>query len=121
MPVLVRFGRLGDLVLQTPLLHLLHSRWGEPCHVVTAGAWAGPLLAGNADVGALSQLRRRHAPFLLSPERWRLVAALRRCSGPIYVTENSERQLAKLRRLFKLAGIPRERCLYHAPDSILGA
>jgi heptosyltransferase-2/heptosyltransferase-3 len=112
MPVVVRFGRLGDLVLQTPLLHLLHARFGEPCRLVTAGAWATPLLSGHPDVGSIWPLRRRHAPLLLSPERWRLAVALRRCLGPIYVSENSPRQLAKIRRLFRLAGIAREQCVF---------
>lgn len=112
MPVVIRFGRLGDIVLQTPLLHLLHRRFGQPCRLITAGSWARTLLAGHPDVDSIWQLRQRHAPFLLSPERWRLVAELRRCGGPIYVSENSERQVAKLRRMFALAGIAREQCLF---------
>ena len=112
LPVVVRFGRLGDLVLQTPLLHLLHARFGEPCRLVTAGVWAEPLLSGHPDVASIWPLRRRHAPLPLSPERWRLAAALRRCVGPIYVSENSPRQLAKIGRLFRLAGIARDQCVF---------
>jgi len=112
MPVVIRFGRLGDIVLQTPLLHLLHQRFGQPCRLITAGTWARPLLSGHPDVDSILQLRQRHAPLCLSPERWRLVAELRRCRGPIYVSENSERQLAKIRRMFALAGIGRVQCLF---------
>ena len=111
-PLLIRFGRIGDMVLQTPLLHLLHSRFGLPCRLLTSGHWSEALFLGNPDVGEIWQLRSRHRPFLLSPQRWRLVAALRKHVGPVYVSEDSERQLPKIRRLLRLGGVASNRCVY---------
>ncbi len=117
-PLLIRFGRIGDMVLQTPLLHLLHRRFGQPCRLLTSGPWSRPLFAGNPDVAEIWQLRTRHVPFLLSPERWRLVAALRKHEGPIYVSEDSERQLPKIRRLLRLGAIAPDRCIYLGDSKI---
>ena len=106
------------MVLQTPLLHLLHQRFGRPCRLLTSGPWSAELLAGNPDVDEIWQLRTRHMPFLLSPQRWHLVAALRKHDGPIYVSEDSERQLPKIRRLLRLSGTDSERCIYLADSRI---
>jgi ADP-heptose:LPS heptosyltransferase len=111
-PLLIRFGRIGDMVLQTPLMHLLHRRFGEPCRLLTSGPWSEALFAANPDISEIWQLRARHAPFLLSPERWLLVRRLRRHRGPVYVSEDSHRQLPKIRRLLALSGIPNGRCLF---------
>jgi len=115
-PLLIRFGRIGDMVLQTPLLHILHRRFGRPCRLLTSGSWSQALFAGNQDVGEIWQLRARHLPFLLSPARWRLVGRLRRHAGPIYVSEDSGRQLSKIRRLIRLSAIRPERCVF-LPES----
>ena len=117
-PIVIRFGRLGDMVLQTPLLHLLHRRYGEPCRLVTSGAWTQPLLGGCADVGEIVQLRRRHVPLLLSPQRWRLIAQLRTSRGPVYVSEDSARQVRKIRRMLALAGVSPRRCLFVTDQAI---
>ena len=114
---MIRFGRLGDMVLQTPLLHLLHQRYGQPCRLVTSGPWSSELLRHCADVHDIWQLSGRHRPFLLSPERWRLARGLRRCTGPIYVSEDVTRQLPKTRRLLRIAGVPIERCVFLADDA----
>ncbi len=106
------------MVLQTPLLHLLHRRFGQPCRLLTSGPWSRPLFAGNSDVGEIWQLRARHVPFLLSPERWRLVATLRKHEGPVYVSEDSERQLPKIRRLLRLSAIAPDRCIYLTDSGI---
>jgi heptosyltransferase-2/heptosyltransferase-3 len=100
------------MVLQTPLLHLLHHRYGHPCRLLTSGPWSTALFAHNPDVDEIWQLRARHAPLLLSPQRWRLVAALREHRGPIYVSEDSDRQLSKIRRLFRLGKVDPKRCVY---------
>jgi len=117
-PIVIRFGRLGDMVLQTPLLHLLHRRYGEPCRLITSGEWTRPLLAGCADVGEIIQLRRRHAPLLFSPQRWRLIAQLRASRGPVYVSEDSARQVRKIRRMLGLAGVSPRRCLFVTDQTI---
>ncbi len=111
-PVLIRFGRVGDMVLQTPLLHLLHCRFGKPCRLITSGPWSRDLFEGNEDVGDVMQLRRRHALRWLDPEHWRLISYLRTCTGPIYVSEDAPRQLSKIRWLLRTAGVPIDRCLF---------
>jgi len=111
-PLLIRFGRIGDMVLQEPLLHLLHRRFRRPCHLLTSRAWSTQIYFGHADVETVRQLRARHAPFLLSPERWSLVYKLSRHNGPVYVSEDIPRQVDKIRRLLSFARIPLERCLF---------
>ena len=111
-PLLVRFGRLGDMVLQAPLLQLLCRRYGRACRLLSAGPWSTPLFAADANVAEIWQLRSRHTPFLVSPERWRLVRALRRHDGPVYVSEDIAEQVARIRRLFALAGVAPERCVF---------
>lgn len=112
IPLVVRFGPVGDMVLQTPLFQLLHRRYGRPCNLLTSGSSARALFAGHPDVGEIWQLRRRHTPFLLSPERWRLASWLRTQSGPVYVTEDSQRQLRSLRRLLPIGRISSDRCVF---------
>ncbi len=112
IPLVVRFGRVGDMALHIPLLRLLHKRYRHPCTVLTSGPWSRPLFAGSEDVASIWQLRARHGQLLLSPERWRVVLALRRHRGPIYVTEDMPRHIAKIRRLFWLAGIGPDQCVF---------
>lgn len=112
MPLLIRYGRMGDMVLQAPLLQLLHRRYGKPCMLLTFGSWSEPLFRGCEDIDTLWQLRLRHAPYLLSPQRWALVRALREHTGPIYVSEDIPDQVRRIRALLERAGVPRERCLY---------
>ncbi len=110
-PVVVRFGAFGDLVLLTPLLHLLHRRFGRPCTVVTSGDWAQPLLGEHPDVERLLQVRSRRRPYALDPQQWRLTRALRRLSdAPVYVCD--EIALDKVRALLARGGATAERCLY---------
>ncbi len=111
-PLVIRFGRLGDMLLQAPLLHLLHRRYGLPCKVLTRGTWTQDLYAGHPDVGDIRSLRRRHRPVLISPERWHAIAALRRHCGPIYVSEDTRGSLKRIRWLLRLARVPRERCVF---------
>lgn len=111
-PLLIRFGRIGDMVLQLPLLHLLRRRYGQPCRLLTSGGWSASLFASCDDVGELWELRERHMPLLLSPERWRAIARLRGHRGPVYVSEDSQRQLPKIRRMLALARIDARRCRF---------
>jgi len=110
--LLIRFGRLGDMLLQEPLLHLLHRRYGAPCKILTRGLWTASLYAAHPDVGEIRQLRSRHAPLALSPERWRAIAALRRHEGPVYVSEDTNRSLMHIDWLLRFAGVPRARCVF---------
>ncbi len=117
-PVVVRFGAFGDLVLLTPLLHLLHRRYGRPCSVVTSGDWAQPLLGDHPDVERLLQVRSRRRPYLLDPQQWRLTRALRRLpDGPVYVCD--EMALGKVRALLARGGETAQRCVY-ASDLAMG-
>ena len=52
-PLLIRYGRLGDMLLQEPLLHLLRQRYGAPCRIISAGNWTGALYAAHPDVGTV--------------------------------------------------------------------
>lgn len=111
-PLVIRFGRLGDMLLQEPLLDLLHRRYGQPCRLLSRGTWAAELYAGHPAVGEIWQLLRRHTPILFSPERWRMIAALRAHNGPIYVSEDTRGSLKRIGNLLRLARVPRERCVF---------
>ena len=111
-PLVIRFGRLGDMVLQEPLLHLLHRRYGRPCRLLSRGTWSGALYDGHPDVAEIWQLRARHRPVWLSPERWKMIAALGAHDGPIYVSEDTRASLVRIRQLLRLARVPRERCVF---------
>ena len=96
---------MGDMVLQAPLLHLLHYRYGRPCGLLSFGGWSHPLYAGSADVGTICELRLRHAPYLLSPQRWMLVRALKRHDGPVYVSEDIPGHVGRIRDLLARARV----------------
>ncbi len=111
-PLVIRFGRLGDMVLQAPLLHLLHQRYGKPCTLFSRGSWPAQIYAGHPDVGEVRQLLGRHTPVWMSPERWRMIAALRQHAGPIYVSEDTKKSLRRIRELLRLARVPANRCVF---------
>ncbi len=100
------------MVLQEPLLHLLHHRYGQPCRVLTRGTWTESIYRGHPDVGDIWQLHHRHRLLLFSPERWRMLARLRTHDGPIYVSEDTRGSLKRIRWLLRLAGVPRQRCVF---------
>jgi heptosyltransferase-2/heptosyltransferase-3 len=103
---------MGDMVLQAPLLHLLHRRYGRPSDILSFGGWSRQLYAGCEDVGATRELRLRHAPYWLSPQRWQVVRALQRHDGPVYVSENIPAHAARIRDLLARAGIGADRSLF---------
>jgi heptosyltransferase-2/heptosyltransferase-3 len=112
-PVVVRFGRLGDMVLLQPLLRHLHRRFGQPCTLLARGAWSTSLYAGHEDVAGVLNVHDSHRPLVLSPRQWRVIAGLRRLrNAPVYVCEPEPRALAKARRMLKFAGVARENCIY---------
>ncbi len=119
-PLLIRFGRLGDMVLQEPLLHLLHQRYGRTCRLLSRGTWAGHLYDGHPDVAEVWQLFGRHTPVWLSPERWRMIAKIRAHAGPIYVSEDTRVSLKRIRLLLRLARVAHERCVF-VNDSFVSA
>jgi ADP-heptose:LPS heptosyltransferase len=79
----MRCGAFGDMVLLLPLIRTLAERFGTPVDVVSSGGWTRPLLEGQPGVGELLLIKSRRRPYLLSPDQWRLVGALRqRGVGP---------------------------------------
>jgi ADP-heptose:LPS heptosyltransferase len=111
-PIVIWFGRVGDMILLSALLEILHSRYGIACHVIGAGRAAAELYAAHGDVGRVSYLHR-YTAFLFDPAWWRTLRALRRSRGaPVYVCEYDPRKLARVRRLLKWSGISESRCLY---------
>jgi heptosyltransferase-2/heptosyltransferase-3 len=111
-PLVIRFGRLGDMLLQEPLLHLLHQRYGARCKILTRGLWTGALYAGHPDVGEIWQLRNRRRALALSPERWRAIAKLRAHNGPVYISEDTRSSLKRIAWMLRFAGVPRTRCVF---------
>ncbi len=111
-PIVIRFGRLGDMVMLTSVLQFLHHRFSSPCVVVGAGPWNSQLYVGHPDV-AEALTFTRHFPFLLSFAWWRALWILRRSDpSPIYVFERKTRQLARIRRILKLSGVNPARCVF---------
>lgn len=109
-PLVIRFGAMGDMVLLTVLLRILHQRYGQPCDILTSGGWSRALLAGHPDVGGISLLGSRTRPYWSDPAQWALVRTLRaRPPGPIYVCDGTKQD--KLRWWLARAGIPEERML----------
>ena len=112
VPLVIRFGRLGDMVLQEPMLHLLHRRYGLPCRVLSRGTWSGQLYRDHPDVGEVWQLMKRNRRLVFSPERWRMIAKIRAHDGPIYISEDTRGSLKRIRWMLRFAGVPRERCVF---------
>jgi ADP-heptose:LPS heptosyltransferase len=120
-PIVIWFGRVGDLILLSALLNVLHRRFGAPCHVIGAGGWLADIYATHADVGRLSCLHR-YTPFLFDAEWWRTLLALRRNrAAPVYVCEYDPRKLARIRRLLRLSGISAANCLFITHEMSLAA
>src|SRR5204862_349286 len=69
-PIVIWFGRVGDLILLSALLEILHRRFGSPCHVIGAGAWLGEIYAAHADVARVSCLHR-YTAWAFDPTWWR--------------------------------------------------
>ena len=111
-PIVFAFGRLGDMVVLSAALHLLHQRFGRRCLVIGAGPWNSALFEGHPDVERVLSFSR-HMPFMLSSAWWQLLVSLQRDrSGPIYVYERSPRQLARIRRMLAVTGVDAGRCLF---------
>ena len=112
-PLVVRFGRIGDMVLLQPLLRHLHRRFGAPCTLLARDEWSTSLYAGHSDVARVLNVRDSHRPLALSPRQWAALIGLRRLrDAPVYVCEPEPRALAKARRMLALAGIRPENCVY---------
>ena len=112
VPIVFRFGRLGDMVMLTSLLQVLRQRYGSPCELIAAGPWNAPLFAGNSQVLKLWTVSR-HTPIALCVRWWRVWWHLRRSGAqPIYVCEDRPRQLRRIRLLLRMAGVRPEQCVF---------
>src|SRR3569833_934396 len=84
-PIVIWFGRVGDLVLLSTLFDILHRRYGKQCRLVGAGAWTAAIYRKNRDVAQISCIRR-YTPYVFDLTWWRTLWALRRNrTGPVYV------------------------------------
>lgn len=118
-PFVIKLGRIGDMVMLTAALQLLHERYGRPCSVVGADSWSPDVFLGLADVAQCWPLPRR-APSFFGVAWLAILRALRESApGPVYVFEHHPRQVRRIRRLLRLSGIDMRRCsfLHEAPGS----
>ncbi len=105
VPLVVRCGAFGDMVLITAMIRALHARFGEPVDIVTSGPWSIPLLDGQPGVGEILCVRSRKTPYWLAPDQQRAVRRLRlRGAGPTWFCDASEAARPMLER----AGIPHD-------------
>jgi len=119
-PIVIWFGRVGDLILMSALLQILHRRFGSPCHLIGAGSWPAQLYASHSDVARVSCLHR-YTAWVFDPAWWRTLRALRaRRADPVYVCETDPRKLARIRRLLSFSGTVPARCVFLARDSSPG-
>jgi heptosyltransferase-2/heptosyltransferase-3 len=111
-PIVIWFGRVGDMILLSALLGLLHERYGARCFVVGAGAWISEIYKRHQDVEQVWYLRR-YTPFLVDAGWWRVFGALRRHrSEPIYICETDARKLKRIRWLLALSRTSPDRCVF---------
>ena len=103
-PIVIWFGRVGDMILLSTLLDILHRRYGSPCRLVGAGAFTTEIYRTHRDVSQVNCIRR-YTPFLFDLAWWRALRALRRNrTDPVYVCETDPRKLTRIRRLLTLSG-----------------
>lgn len=111
-PVVIQFGRFGDMVMLIPVLQLLHRRFGRPCLVLAAGPWNAPLYLNHPDIARVWCFSR-YLSMALGFTWWRAITALRGSApGPVYVCERQPRQAQRIRRLLAFSRIDPGRCLY---------
>lgn len=117
-PIVFRFGRVGDMVLLSPLLNLLHRRYRKPCWLIGSGRWSVQLYRGRQDVARIWSMIGRHTPLLLGPTWWRVLWALRHSGmSPVYICETPAfHQLNRIKALLTLAGDARGRCVFLADE-----
>jgi heptosyltransferase-2/heptosyltransferase-3 len=115
VPVVVRFGALDDMVLLTPLLHLLHLRYGQPCHVIGTGRWLEPLLAGHPDVRTVLNVSNPGHPYWLDGTQRAVARRLgTRLQGAAYVCDDLATDRA--RRLLRRGGVLEDQSRFATPD-----
>jgi ADP-heptose:LPS heptosyltransferase len=119
-PTVFFFCRLGDMVMVTRMLNLLHRRYRRPCQVIGTGSWTTTTYAGNPDVAHVWAFHR-HLPFLLDAAWLPVRRALRASApGPIYVCERHYRQLPRIQRMLRLSGTDLRRCVFISERPVRG-
>src|SRR5438105_14150031 len=115
-PIVIWFGRVGDMILLSALLDVLAARYGGGCHVIGAGSWPGEIYATHSAVARVSALHR-YTAWVFDPAWWRTARALRAARAePVYVCETDPRKLTRIRRLLAASGTDPRRCLILAPE-----
>jgi heptosyltransferase-2/heptosyltransferase-3 len=119
-PTVFYFCRLGDMVMLSRMLNLLHRRFGLPCQVIGTGSWTSSVYEGHPDVAHVWSFHR-HYPFPFD-SAWPAVRRALRDSapGPIYICERHYRQLPRIRRMLQLAGVDPSRCVFSTDEPITG-
>src|SRR5215472_14187569 len=113
-PIVIWFGRVGDMIMLTALLEILHRRFGRACRVIGAGSWSREIYAEHPDVAETLWLHR-YMPFALDARWWRTVWKLSRTGqDPVYVCETDPRKLASIRRLLRWGRVDPTRCVFLA-------
>lgn len=118
-PFVFKLGRIGDMVMLTAALRLLHARYGRPCYVVGADSWAPDVYRGLPEVARCWPVPRKTPTFF--GFSWpAILRALRESApGPVYVFEHHPGQVRRIRRLLRLSRIDPRRCIFiaEAPGS----
>src|SRR6267143_1267565 len=103
-PIVIWFGRVGDLILMSALLEILHRRFGSPCHLIGAGSWPAQLYAAHGDVARVSCLHRYTACPTRPKLRRRIGSMCRRAWTPPYPTRPKLRRRIGSTAWWALAG-----------------
>jgi heptosyltransferase-2/heptosyltransferase-3 len=113
-PIVIWFGRIGDMIMLSTLLEILHRRFGQPCRIIGAGGWTAEIYRAHRDVAEVICLGR-HTAFFLDREWWRARRALRAgAAAPVYVCEDFPHKLPRITRLLRWSGTPASRCVVMA-------
>lgn len=113
-PVVIWLGRIGDMIMLSALLEILHGRFGQPCRVIGAGAWSAEIYRSHRDVAEVICLGR-HTAFFLDRGWWRARRALRADpAAPVYVCEDFPHKLPRITRLLRWSGTPASHCVVMA-------
>ena len=108
------------MVMITRLPNLLHRRYGRSCQVIGNGSWTPGTYDGNPDVAAVWSFHR-HLPFLLDRVWYPVRRALRASApGPVYICEKHYRQLPRVRRILRFAGVDPRRCVFLTNVAVRG-
>ena len=106
--LIIRFGRLGDLLTVTPAIRAIRSALPDARIDVLTGGLGLPALATSHHVNELHLLRWRKVPRILNPERALLLRRLRRVRfDAVFLLETSDlyRRLAEDVRVPRIYGV----------------